>query len=130
MDVGVRSDSKIYLVDTSVLVSAPDAITHLSDGNTVIIPFPVLQELDRRRVDTNGIGYTARQTIRFLDQLQADASPEQLKDGIPLRGGVVRFHGGELCESRAWPGFSPGYADDAIILLANSYRDSCADAHV
>src|SRR5262249_55488132 len=77
-----------------------------------------------------GIGYTARQTIRFLDQLQADASPEQLREGIPLGGGIVRFHGGELCESRAWPGFSPGYADDAIILLASGCRDSCPDAQV
>src|SRR5262249_16117552 len=120
MDLGGLTRGKIYVVDPIVLVSAPEAIHHLSDANFVAIPFPVLQELDRRRLDTNGIGYTARQTIRFLDQLQADASPEQLKCGIPLRGGFVRFHGGELNESRAWPGFSPGYADDAIILLASS----------
>src|SRR4051812_40183500 len=66
---------KIYVIDTSVLVSAPDAIHHLTHGNTVVVPLPVLQELDRRRTDTNGVGHTARQTIRFLDQLQADASP-------------------------------------------------------
>ena len=114
---------KIYVVDTSVLVSAPDAINHLTDGNTVIVPFPVLQELDRRRTDTNGVGYTARQTIRFLDQLQADATPDTLRDGIPVGKGMVRFHGGELDVSRAWPGFSPGYADDAIILMASAYKD-------
>ncbi len=39
---------KIYIVDTSVLVSAPEALQHLAAGNTVVIPFPVLQELDRR----------------------------------------------------------------------------------
>jgi len=120
-----RPDSgKVYVVDTSVLVSAPDALHHLTDGNTVVIPFPVLQELDRRRADTGGVGYTARQTIRFLDQLQADASPEELRAGIPMRGGLVRFHGGELDVSRAWPGFSPGYADDIIILLASTYPTS------
>ncbi|MEI6245905.1 MAG: PhoH family protein [Acidobacteriota bacterium] len=116
--------SKVYVVDTSVLVSAPDALNHLTDGNTVIIPFPVLQELDRRRTDTNGVGYTARQTIRFLDQLQEDATPDTLRNGIPMRGGLVRFHGGELDTSRAWPGFSPGYADDAIILMASAYQDA------
>lgn len=115
---------KVYVVDTSVLVSAPDALQNLTEGNTVIIPFPVLQELDRRRSDTNGVGYTARQTIRFLDQLQADASPESLRDGIAMRGGSVKFHGGELDVSRAWPGFSPGYADDAIILMASAYQES------
>lgn len=121
---------KVYVVDTSVLVSAPDALSHLTDGNTVIIPFPVLQELDRRRTSTNGVGYTARQTIRFLDQLQSDASSDQLREGIPLRGGLVRFHGGALDVSRAWPGFSPGYADDAIILMASAYRDAHPDAPV
>ena len=121
---------KVYVVDTSVLVSAPDALHHLADGNIVIIPFPVLQELDRRRPDTNGVGFTARQTIRFLDQLQADASPEELRNGIPLRGGLVRFHGGELDTSRAWPGWSPGYADDVIILLAMASKLVTPDAEV
>ena len=121
---------RVYVVDTSVLVSAPDALNNLTDGNTVIIPFPVLQELDRRRSDTSGIGYTARQTIRFLDQLQADATPEALREGIPLRGGRVRFHGGELDVSRAWPGFSPGYADDGIILLASAYQEAEPDSEV
>lgn len=121
---------KVYVVDTSVLVSAPDALTHLTDGNTVVIPFPVLQELDRRRIDTNGVGYTARQTIRLLDQLQADATPESIRDGIPLRGGIVRFDGGDVDASRAWPGFSPNYADDAIILMASAYKESHQDAAV
>jgi len=109
---------KVYVVDTSVIVSAPDALQHLAAGNTVLVPFPVLQELDRRRTDTNGIGYTARSTIRFLDQLQSEASATELQHGIPLNGGVLRFHGGELDLARAWAGFNPGYADDAIILLA------------
>jgi PhoH-like ATPase len=126
-----RSDAgKVYVVDTSVLVSAPDALHHLTDGNTVIIPFPVLQELDRKRTDTNGVGYTARQTIRFLDQLQADVSPDTLRDGIPMGAGLVRFHGGELDVSRAWPGFSPGYADDAIILMASAYQEANREAPV
>jgi PhoH-like ATPase len=121
---------KVYVVDTSVLVSAPDALEHLTDGNTVIIPFPVLQELDRRRTDTNGVGYAARQTIRFLDQLQSSATPDTLRNGIPLRNGLVKFHGGELDTSRAWPGFSAGYADDAIILLASAYEDAHPDTPV
>jgi PhoH-like ATPase len=121
---------KVYVVDTSVLVSAPDALSHLTDGNTVIIPFPVLQELDRRRVSANGVGYSARQTIRVLDQLQADATPDTMANGIVFGGGHIRFHGGEVDTSRAWPGFSPGYADDAIILMANAYKESHPDLPV
>lgn len=115
--------TKTYVVDTSVLVAAPNALRHLAEGNTVIIPFPVLQELDRRRGDANGAGYTARQTIRLLDQLQSDASPDELASGIPLNGGLVRFHNGQLDLTRAWTGFTPGYADDAIILLACAFQD-------
>jgi PhoH-like ATPase len=121
---------KVYVVDTSVLVSAPDAIQNLTTDNTVLVPFPVLQELDRRRTAANGIGYTARTTIRFLDHLQEQASPEHLRTGIPLNGGTLRFHGGELEMSRAWPGFNPGYADDAIILLASAYQDAHPEEHV
>jgi PhoH-like ATPase len=115
-------DRKVYVVDTSVLVSAPDAIQNLTTDNVVLIPFPVLQELDRRRTDTNGVGYTARNTIRFLDNLQGQASLEQLREGIPLNGGVVQFHGGQLEAPQAWAGFDAGYADDAIILLASHYQ--------
>lgn len=121
---------KVYVVDTSVLVSAPDALHHLTDGNTVVIPFPVLQELDRRRTDSSGVGYTARQTIRFLDQLQSDATPQALREGIPMRGGRVCFHSGELDVARAWPGFSASYADDVIILLASAYQESHPDEPV
>ena len=42
------SSRKTYVVDTSILVSAPDAIQNLTTNNTVVVPFPVLQELDRR----------------------------------------------------------------------------------
>jgi len=121
---------KVYVVDTSVLVSAPDALQNLTDGNTVIIPFPVLQELDKRRTDSSGVGYIARQTIRFLDQIQANATPDMLRTGIPMHGGRVCFHGGELDVSRAWPGFSPGYADDVIIMLASSRQESHPDIPV
>ena len=107
---------KVYVVDTSVLVSAPDAIQNLTTDNTVLLPFPVLQELDRRRTDTNGIGYTARNTIRFLDQLQGEASPEQLRHGIPLNGGPLRLHGG-----------GPG---TAACLGCHDTRDAAAHAYL
>lgn len=121
---------KVYVVDTSILVSAPDALHNLTVGNTVLVPFPVLQELDRRRTDTNGIGYTARSTIRFLDQVQGQASLDELREGIPINGGLLRFHGGDLDVSRAWPGFSSAYADDAIILLAAAHQETHPDDHV
>ncbi|HPK72233.1 MAG TPA: PhoH family protein [Vicinamibacterales bacterium] len=116
------SSRKTYVVDTSILVSAPDALQNLTSHNTVLVPFPVLQELDRKRTSANGVGYTARNTIKFLDEIQSAAPPDQLRSGIPLNGGLLKFHSGTLDLTRAWPGFNPGYADDAIILLADEYQ--------
>ena len=127
---GPQDSSKVYVVDTSVLVAAPDALSRLTVGNTVVIPFPVLQELDRCRVDTNGVGYTARQTIRYLDQLQASASPEDLRNGISIHGGRVTFHDGNLDLSCVWPGFSAAHADDAIIALATARQRAEPNAQV
>jgi PhoH-like ATPase len=121
---------KTYVVDTSILVSAPDALQNLTDNNTVLIPFPVLQELDRRRTAANGVGYTARSAIRFLDDVQNRASVDEMADGIPLNGGLLKFHGGTLEVARAWSGFNPSYADDPIILLADQYRREHPDEQV
>ena len=124
------SARKTFVVDTSVLVSAPDALQNLTASNTVLLPFPVLQELDRRRTATNGVGYTARSTVRFLDDVQGRASLEELQSGVPLNGGSLRFHSGALPLDRAWPGFNATYADDAIILLAGEYQEAHRDEQV
>lgn len=121
---------KTFIVDTSILVSTPDALQHLSTNNTVVLPFPVLQELDRRRTAVNGVGHTARCTVRFLDDVQSRASVDELKSGVPLNGGLLKFHSGTLDLRRAWPGFNDTYADDAIILLADSYRREHPDESV
>lgn len=121
---------KTYIVDTSILVSAPDALNHLTASNVVMLPFPVLQELDRRRTSANGVGYTARSTVRFLDDLQTRASADELRTGIPLNGGLLKFHDGAVDLGAAWPGFKPDYADDAIILLANDYQREHPDEQV
>lgn len=120
-------ERKTYVVDTSILVAAPDALQNLTANNTVLIPFPVLQELDRRRTATNGAGYTARSTVRFLDEVQSHASLDELRSGIPLNGGRLKFDSGTLDLQSAWPGFNATYADDAIILAADIYQRGHAD---
>ena len=50
----------------------------------------------------NGVGYTARNTVRFLDELQGAASTEQIRAGIPLNG----LYADEMHIQQDW-----GYAD-------------------
>lgn len=118
------TDRKTYVVDTSILVSAPDALQNLTTNNTVLIPFPVLQELDRTRTSANGVGYTARTAVRFLDGLQTHASRDEMASGIPINGGLLKFHNGTLDLDRAWPGFKADYADDPIVLYADHYQQA------
>jgi PhoH-like ATPase len=122
MGQDASSSRKTYVVDTSILVAAPDSLSHLTPDNVVVIPFPVLQELDRRRTAANGVGYTARNTIRLIDRIQTQATTDQLQSGIPYNGGVLQFHDGDIDLAEAWPGFSTDYADDAIILLAHQQQ--------
>ena len=69
MPAARQDERKVYVVDTSVLVSAPDAIHNLTEGNTVVIPFPVLQELDRRRSFREQVHRYARLS-RLIEQGQ------------------------------------------------------------
>jgi PhoH-like ATPase len=124
------SSRKIYVVDTSILVAAPDSISHLTPDNHVVIPFPVLQELDRRRTAANGVGFSARNTIRLIDRIQTQASPDQLSTGVPYNGGVLQFHDGMLDLTKKWTGFKDDYADDAIILLASEYQRKYPEGNV
>lgn len=130
MEIDPAPQRKTFVVDTSILVSTPDALHQLVQNNTVLIPFPVLQELDRRRSAGNGTGYAARNVIRLLDDLQQQASLDELRSGIPLNGGTLRFHDGRLETARAWPGFNPASGDDAIIQLAGTYQEAHPDQRV
>src|SRR5262245_54582129 len=61
---------KHFVLDTNVLLHNPNALFVFQD-NHVIIPFAVIEELDKlKRLDTD-IGRNARECIRHLDRLRA-----------------------------------------------------------
>lgn len=75
---------KVFVVDTSLLLHTPEAIPSLKD-NVVVIPFPVLQELDHHKdKGGNGTATAARQVIRLLDDYRKRGS---LLEGVPTPGG-------------------------------------------
>ena len=74
---------KSYVFDTSVFLTDARAMTHYQDGN-IVIPFKVLEEIDRHKKRQDGVGSNARHIIRILDELREEGS---LKDGIPLENG-------------------------------------------
>jgi PhoH-like ATPase len=61
--------SKTFVVDTNVLLHNPDSIFLFTD-NEVVIPFDVIEELDKFKTGTDDLGRNARAVIRNLDRLR------------------------------------------------------------
>jgi PhoH-like ATPase len=83
-----NSPQKHFVLDTNVLLHNPNAIFMFAD-NHVVIPFPVIEELDQFKKGTDDLGRNAREVIRHLDRLRLEGN---LTEGIPVKqtGGSVR----------------------------------------
>ena len=80
-EVGVKN----FVVDTNILLHNPNALFVFKEHN-VVIPFTVIEELDKLKRKEDDLGRNARETIRHLDRLRTQG---RLTDGV------------------AWGGFSP-----------------------
>jgi PhoH-like ATPase len=63
------SEPKYYVLDTNVLLHNPNALFVFQE-NHVVIPYPVLEELDAMKRREDDVGRAARSSIRFLDRLR------------------------------------------------------------
>ncbi len=86
--VGGKILTKIYVLDTNVLLQDPYAIFSFQD-NEVVIPAVVLEEVDSKKRYMDEIGRNARQVSRIIDGLRETG---KLHEKIPLEnGGTVRI---------------------------------------
>ncbi len=76
---------KNYILDTTVLLHDAGALFNFGD-NHVIIPIPVIEDVDHFKKDQSEIGRSARQTSRNLDTLRQRSS---VASGIPLDNGGI-----------------------------------------
>ena len=79
--------SKVFVIDTSVLLHDHNAIRSFED-NRVAIPITVLEELDTFKVGNDTKNFEARECIRIIDQLSKDFT---LQDWIPLENEQAGF---------------------------------------
>lgn len=80
--------SKIYVLDTNVLLQDPYSIFSFQD-NEVVIPAVVLEEVDSKKRYMDEIGRNARQVSRLIDGLRQTG---KLHEKIPLEnGGALRI---------------------------------------
>jgi PhoH-like ATPase len=86
-DQGRDKAVKHFVLDTNVLLHNAAAL-YMFDDNEVVIPFTVLEELDKFKSQNDDIGRSARQVIRQLDKLRAKG---HLTQGVKWNG-----HGGRI----------------------------------
>ena len=95
---GENSDAatevKYFVVDTNVLLHNPGALRMFAD-NHVVIPFTVLEELDKFKKNNDDVGRNCREVIRQLDALRARGP---LAEGVEWNG-----HGGTIRVAFAKP---------------------------
>jgi len=105
---------KYFVLDTSVLLYDPSALTGFAD-NEVVLPFKVIEELDKFKKGSDEIGQNARQIIRFLDRLRAKG---RLVEGVPVEetGGSLRVVLDD--NTPVHPNLNAANPDDRIIAVA------------
>ena len=105
---------KSFVLDTNVLLHDPGALVAFAD-NEVVLPFQVIEELDKFKKGSDDTGQHARQVIRTLDDLRQKG---RLPDGVPMEetGGSLRVVLSN--EAPEHPNLRGDTADDRIIGVA------------
>ena len=116
-DVKVRT----YVLDTSVLLSDPRAMFRF-DEHEVVIPVIVVTELEKKRHDPE-IGYFARQSLRFLDQLRVKHGRLDLPIPVGEQGGTIRVELNHSNQQILPSGMQLADNDSRILAVAANLAD-------
>lgn len=118
--------SKIYVLDTNIMLSDPNAIYSFGD-NDIVIPSVVLQELDSKKKLMDELGRNARYVSRQLDKLREKG---KLHEGVDLPTGGRLTVLSPPTDSPAYDSFIDNSVDTAIVALAKKLKDEQNDKEV
>jgi len=112
------------VLDTSVLLSDPLAMTRFAEHD-VVLPLVVIAELEAKRTHPE-LGYFARKSLRFLDDLSVQVGRLDLPASITEEGGTLRVELNHT-DAEALPlGFRLGDNDSRILSVAlNLQQEGC-----
>jgi PhoH-like ATPase len=79
------SDTKIYVLDTNILLHEPHAFLSFKEHD-VVIPMTVLEELDYIKDSKKDVARDARVSIRAMEDLLHEATPEDMVAGVSMKG--------------------------------------------
>jgi len=113
---GSAQRRKVFVLDTNVILHDSDCIYQFEEHD-VVVPMPVLEELDQFKKGNGSLNYHAREFVRSLDALSGDLL---FDGGVPIGPGRGRigvrldrsFHP-DLAQT-----FSPDKSDHRILNTA------------
>lgn len=124
---GSASALKHFVLDTNVLLHEPEALFAFEENN-VVIPFAVLEELDRFKSGNDDRARNARHSIRLIDRLRQRG---RLTEGVrwgeadPQRHGLIRVDASDTERPALLRADSP---DNRIIAVAHGLHAEGARA--
>ncbi|MBG6083989.1 PhoH-like ATPase [Zhihengliuella flava] len=119
--------TKSYVLDTSVMISDPKALTRFAE-HEVIVPIVVIAELEKKRHDGE-IGYFARQALRLLDELRVSRGGLDQPIDLP-DGGSLRIELNHVSTEVLPVGFRGSDNDSRILAVAKNFADEGRDVTV
>jgi PhoH-like ATPase len=114
--VSAKSSNKVktYILDTSVLLADPTALTRFAE-HQVVLPIAVIGELESKR-DHPELGYFARGALRFLDDIRVENGRLDKPMVITPEGGTLSVELNHSDSSSLPPGFFRDGSNDSRIL--------------
>ncbi|WP_246227292.1 PhoH family protein [Propioniciclava coleopterorum] len=119
--VRVRS----YVIDTSVLLSDPNALLHFAE-HEVIVPLVVVTELEAKRHHPE-LGFFARKALRFLDDVRASYGRLDQPVAINDAGGRLHVELNHTDPGVLPVGFRLGDNDSRILAVAANFAHEGRD---
>jgi PhoH-like ATPase len=116
---------RLFVLDTNVLMHDPTAIFRFEEHD-IYLPMVVLEELDANKKGLSEASRNARQVSRFLDDMMAGITKEQIDAGLVIPSGYSGNHGARPAAGRLFfqtselsgglPVGLPGLGADNLIL--------------
>ncbi|CAG7574181.1 PhoH-like ATPase [Barrientosiimonas humi] len=118
---------RTFVLDTSVLLSDPRAMTRFAE-HEVVLPVVVVTELEAKRHHPE-LGYFARQALRILDELRVEHG--QLDSPVPIGdGGSLRVELNHTDPESLPAGFRLGDNDTRILAVSRNLANEGHDVTV
>ncbi|MET9336823.1 MULTISPECIES: PhoH family protein [unclassified Nonomuraea] len=107
---------RTYVLDTSVLLADPAAMTRFAE-HEIVLPIVVITELEAKRHHPE-LGYFARKALRYLDDLRVQHG--RLDEPMPTGEGTIRVELNHSDPSILPVGFRLGDNDTRILTVART----------